>query len=214
MKEIKEIKYNPLFKGIDESNLKTILSSFSLKRYKANEVVYKQGDYIDNIMILLKGEMKITSTNLDGSERKIQVAKSNTLIAEGFAISSNAVSIFDFVAVSDVALLLISTEDFMQLDNPILMRNMLTILANENIQQAQQIQSVTKKTIKERIFEVLKYFYYKQQSEIVRLPFNKTQLSKYLSVNRSSLTREIHKMEEEGYFKNQKNEYSLNLKYF
>lgn len=214
MEALKEIKYNPLFRGIDETNLKTILNSFSLKNYQKDEVLYKEGERIDVIFIVLSGEIKITTSNLDGSERIINTVKKNELVAEAFAISPHAVSIFNFTALSDTTVLMIPTEDFMLLNNRKIMTNMLYILANDNVQSTQQLESVAKTTIKERIYEVLKYFYYKQQKETVQLPYNKTQLSKYLSVNRSSLTREIRKMEEEGYFTNKKNEYTLNLKYF
>lgn len=214
MEALKEIKYNPLFRGIDETNLKTILNSFSIKNYHKDEVLYREGERIDAIFIVLSGEIKITTSNLDGSERIIYTMKKNELVAEAFAISPSAVSIFNFTALSDVTILMIPSEDFMLLNNRKIMINMLYILANDNVQSTQQLESVAKTTIKERIYEVLKYFYYKQQKETVQLPYNKTQLSKYLSVNRSSLTREIRKMEEEGYFTNKKNEYTLNSKYF
>ena len=56
----------PLFDDLDKDDIKRVLSKFSMKRFKKNDVIFEQDSNADHFYILSKGEVFIRYKPYDG----------------------------------------------------------------------------------------------------------------------------------------------------
>lgn len=57
---LEKLKKVPLFKGVKEATLEKLASSAVKKKFKADEIIIREGDWGDEMFILTKGTVKIT----------------------------------------------------------------------------------------------------------------------------------------------------------
>lgn len=214
MKEFNMLKQNILFKNMSDEEIACTLHAFHEKHYHKGQVLFHQGDLIEQILIILKGDLEISNFDFTGNKKLVAILKENEIFAESVALSSNVISHFNLLALSDLNVLTISKNSFLALENTTLLKNMIQILANKNTFLTYKMECINKRTIQERVYEVLSYYYHEQKHKCITLPYNKTQLAEYLCVNRSSLTREIQIMEQQGLFVNHLNTYELTDEFF
>ncbi|WP_171014860.1 Crp/Fnr family transcriptional regulator [Culicoidibacter larvae] len=209
-----QLQQNALFKDINEADLKDILSSLYTKTFAKDELIYEQGNCIDELFVILNGQIEISNYDFNGNKKMVAILSENDIFAESVALANVRTTPFDITAITPLNVLVIPYTYFFETSSNQLQQNLIRILADKNTFLTHKIECISKTTIKERVFEVLRYYYHKCDSLEIELPYNKTQLSEYLCVDRSSLTREIKTMETAGYFKNDRNHYRLNPEYF
>lgn len=202
-----------LFKGVSNDELNFILEKVKIKQYGKNEVLFHIGDSICDFFVILKGNLEICSYDISGNKKLVTVLDEGEMFAESIALGIDSISPFDIIATKELKVLHISKE--MMFEFPMqLLENLIQILSTKNAFLTHKIECLNKNTVKERLYEVLNFYHIKQRTYTIKLPFNKTQLAEYLCVNRSSLSREIHLMEEEGIIKVDKQVYILNKDFF
>ena len=79
----------------------------------------------------------------------------------------------------------------------ILAENLIKSLARKNLILNQKVRILSRKSLRERILFYLGTLP-KDKNGYVKIPFNKTVLAEYLGVNRSALSRELGRMQDEG----------------
>jgi len=79
----------------------------------------------------------------------------------------------------------------------ILARNLIKSLAKKNLILNQKVRILSQKSLRDRIFIYLRTLP-KDKNGYVRIPFTQTALAEYLGVNRSALSRELGRMQNEG----------------
>ena len=79
----------------------------------------------------------------------------------------------------------------------ILARNLIKSLAKKNLILNQKVRILSQKSLRDRIFIYLRTLP-KDKDEYVKIPFTQTALAEYLGVNRSALSRELGRMQNEG----------------
>jgi CRP-like cAMP-binding protein len=75
---------------------------------------------------------------------------------------------------------------------------MVRVIAAKNRELMRKVEVVSKRTIREKVLTYLSLQAQSQQSRYVELPLGRLELAEYLCVDRSALTRELAKMQEEG----------------
>lgn len=78
----------------------------------------------------------------------------------------------------------------------ILTENLIKSLARKNLILNQKVRILSRKSLRERILFYLGTLP-KDKNGWVKIPFNKTVLAEYLGVNRSALSRELGRMQDE-----------------
>ena len=90
-----------------------------------------------------------------------------------------------------------------------LIRNLLAISAQKNLQLSRRIFNTSSKSIRGRLLSYLSDQAVKNESERFDIPFNRQQLADYLGVDRSALSAELGKMQREGLLEFRKNHFHL-----
>jgi CRP-like cAMP-binding protein len=86
-----------------------------------------------------------------------------------------------------------------------LIRNMLTILAQKNLQMSAKMEHITKRTTKEKLLSYLTEMARQKNSRAFDIPYNRQELADYLSVERSALSAEMSKLKQSGIIDYKKN---------
>jgi len=90
-----------------------------------------------------------------------------------------------------------------------LIRNLLSISAQKNLNLSRRILHTSSKRIRGRLLSYLSYQSMKRGSREFTIPFNRQQLADYLSVERSAMSNELGKMQREGLIRVDKNHFYL-----
>lgn len=205
-----------LFNDLDTHSSDKVLQCFTNHIYDKNTVIFNEKDLINNIYIIIDGAIEISKYDLSGNKNIVALLSSNDLFAESIVLSSNNISPYAIRTLVKSRIISVDYSSFKKLlvNYPVLAINMISIMANKNTLLSNKINCISKNTIRERFYELLRYHYIKSNSTTIVLPFTKTQLADFLCVGRSSLSREISKMINENIFTNEKKTYHLNEQYF
>ena len=91
----------------------------------------------------------------------------------------------------------------------IVVKHIMQIVAESNIKLLDKLTHMSKKTIRDKLLSYLTSMSEKAGSEYFEIPFNKTELANYLSVDRSAMSTELTKMREDGLVDFDKKRYRL-----
>ncbi len=212
---MEKLKKHPLFKGFSEKEFLKFISKLKTISLQEKEIFITPGKKMDHVYMVVSGKMEIYNFDIHGNKKIITILKKGDFFGESKAFGNQKRVPFYVESTEDSIILPLSTHYLMSPEHPsILMYNLIQALAIKNEFLVHKIECLDKTSIEERVFEVLNYHRIEQNSLSVVLPFNKTKLAEYLSVNRSALSREMSSMEKKGIFKCHKNSYRLNPKYF
>ncbi|HOM02438.1 MAG TPA: Crp/Fnr family transcriptional regulator [Acetivibrio sp.] len=216
-KYLEVLKKVNLFKGIDESDLLSLLTCLSnrLSHYEKNETVFMSGETIDSFGIVLSGEVQIVQEDYYGNRSILAQIGVGHLFAESFAFAQIKELPVSVITTTESDLLFI---DYRKLAHPCatacgfhsqLIQNMLHITAMKNIALTQKIEFMSKRTTREKLLAYLSAEAKKAKSNFFSIPFNRQELADYLSVDRSAMSAELSKLRNEGVLKYKKNQFEL-----
>lgn len=212
-----QIKNSPIFFGLSEEELKEMLSCFNarVKTYENGEMIIRQGDVINNIYLILEGNVNIEKDSYWGRRIIVSQLGINDNIALAFVTSKNVESSIDAISVGKSKLLILKYEKCTTMCQKVcikhkrLINNLFEILSKENIELLQKIENISQKTIREKL---LTYFFNearKNKSNIFEISFNRQDLADYLNIDRSAMSFELSKMQKENLIKYEKNRFML-----
>jgi len=79
---ISSLRSIPFFKNIPEDSLELISRKSSIKSYGQDQIIFRQGDSGDCILLLLNGELAVTLQNEDGKEIFINIILAGEILGE------------------------------------------------------------------------------------------------------------------------------------
>lgn len=195
----------PLFDNISDENLLPMLGCLSAKvfSYKKGETIIAEGDYCQNIGIVLTGKTQIIRVDFYGNRNIISVAEPGQLFGEAFACGDIQESPIDVVACENTEVMMIDCKKIIttcsnscEFHNQIIF-NMLKILAMKNIFFNQKLEVTSKRTTREKLITYLMQQAKLHNSNTFTIPFDRQELADYLEVDRSGLSAEISKLRNE-----------------
>ena len=208
---------NLLFKGLTTQEVQQILPCLLAeeKTYEKDSFIYRVGDHIHSMGILLSGKLSIENDDLWGNKTILNLITPGNVFAETYACIPGEQLMVNVVAVQksqvlnlDIVRLLSTCNKNCSFHNK-LIRNLLTISAQKNLNLSRRSFHTAAKTIRARLLSYLSYEATKQGSYEFDIPFNRQQLADYLSLDRSALSNELSKMTKEGLLSTHQNHFIL-----
>jgi len=207
----------PLFKGIKQKDLFRISNCFGLqeKDYAKGDYIWHAGDEALYLGVVTKGQINIIRDDILGNRTIISNIHKGNTFGEAYAISEVVEYPVSIQAATDTKILLINKH---KLTTPCpmscnfhnqLIKNLLWIIARKNIRLSSRIECITKKTIKQKVVFYLLDEMKMSGQEKVSIPFNRKELSDYLNVNRSALSRVLSTLSDEEIIHYNKNEFKI-----
>lgn len=218
MKKYLEIlKKCPLFCGIEEENLVTMLGCLGarVEHFDKNYTIMSEGSPAKYIGIVLLGSAQIFQIDYYGNKSIIGNVSPSQVFAEAFACAEMP-SIPVTVTASEPS-------DIMIIDcNRILhtcsnncgfhrqlIFNLMRDLARKTLMFHQRIEITSKRTTREKLMAYLLSYAKQVESDSFDIPFDRQELADYLEVDRSGLSAEISKLRNEGVLLSHKKHFEL-----
>ena len=193
-----------LFDGIKDEQLADAIKLLNgrIKNVVKDDYVVQLGGTIQYAGLLLKGKIESSFQNENFDQITMHTFTGGYLFGEGLVINHAKNSPVQLRAVEDSVVLFIDLEMiYAAADNSpvrnILARNLIKSLAKKNLILNQKVRILSQKSLRDRIFIYLRTLP-KDKNGYVKLPFTQTALAEYLGVNRSALSRELGRMQNEG----------------
>ncbi len=207
----------PLFSGIAHDKLDVMLTCLGavLRNYPKNALIPIENKTVKNIGLILSGTVHIVKEDLWGNRTILAIIEQGGLIAESFACGNTChMSVSFFAAKKTEILLLPFSKVITSCSNSCsfhhrLIHNMVTLIADKNQQLLEKIDITSKRTLREKILTYLSIQAQKSNSLYFDIPLGRMDLADYLYVNRSSLTRELNAMRQEGLIDFEKNTFRI-----
>ena len=214
---VKELKHSPLFRGITEDVLTAMLDclSGSIRQYKKDASIFRWGDRISQIGLILKGNVHIVRESYWGKESLLARLGPGDLFGETYACVPQATFDGTALAAADTEILFLDLKRVLTTCSSAcrfhtkLIQNLLGVLAEKNLHFSRKIDCLTPHTIRAKLLEYFSQQMRLQSSKKFTIPFNRQQLADYLSVDRSSMTVELYKMKDEGLIDFDKNNFTV-----
>ena len=215
-KYIKVLKRTQIFAGVVDDEITSILSCLGarLKTYKKGEYVFRQGEHISDITVLLDGNLHIRNDDYWGNRSILGDISAGEMFGESYACDSGAM-LNDVVAVEDSVVIFF---DVMRVLTTCssgcsfhtrIVQNLFFAISEKNRKLVQKLGHMSKRTTREKLISYLSEQAKKQNSGVFTIPFNRQQLADFLSVDRSAMSNELCKMRDEGLIEFEKNQFKL-----
>ena len=167
------------------------------KEYNKNAIIFLEGEACNNVCIVMKGEISITTSNYD-SLVEINNLKENEIFGDSLVLSDDNRYLGSIMATKDTTLCIIPKDNWLKLlENKTILKNYLEIVSNKVFKIQSKVKILSQKSIREKIL-----FYLVSESKRLNKKKisikSKESLALYLNVPRPSLSRELISLKNDG----------------
>ena len=187
----------------------------TVKNFKKGEFVFRAGEEISQLCILLEGSLHILREDYWGNANIITDILPGEVFAEVYSCLENTkieVSVAAIkdsrVFMADINKIIYSKENISGYDE-IITKNFISVIARKNLRLNSKVSHISGRSIREKLISYLSYVSEKKGSGEFEIPFNRQQLADYLNTDRSALSAELGKMRKEGIIEFEKNKFKL-----
>lgn len=200
------LKKSMLFSGIEDDELGSMLKCLNarVKEYSKDDFVFFAGDKITEVGFVLSGTVHIINEDYWGNRVIISNVSEGNLFGESYACSGSQKITVSVVATADTKIMffdvkrIITTCSSGCIFHTRLIKNLVTVLAQKNLQLRSKIEHTSKRSTREKLLSYLSEQSKKANSSSFEIPFNRQQLADFLCVDRSAMSNELSKMKKEG----------------
>ena len=195
-----------LFAGINAAEYENLIHCLSpgIKHFSKNEIMLMTGDTVRHIGIILTGSAAAYLEHVDGSQILMSNLTPTSVFGEILVSTRTHKSPVTIYATADTTVAFV---EYSQLFSPratgcaaypIFLQNILKTIGDKYFRMFDRINILREKTLRAKIMAYLHTLQEKDKTTCVTIPFSKTVLANYLMANRSALSKELRRMEDEG----------------
>lgn len=211
------IKKSHIFDGIDDRNLAALLTCLntSVRSYSAGNYLIMEADDVRYVGLVLEGRVSMQKEDFLGNLTYLTDIRVGELFGETFSLGTVTQSEVHFAAAEDCQVLFMPLWKVLHVCSSQctfhsrLVINMFAVLSQKNTKLMEKLHIISQPTIRGKL---LAFFQNEAEKNSrlpssdkaaaegyrVSLPYSRRELAVYLSVNRSALSRELSRMQDEG----------------
>ena len=194
----------PLFKGLTLEQIEDMKNKHCMteKKYKKNSFIFRAGDIVHEIGIVLEGSINIEMIDMWDNKSILSNIDVGQIFAESYALCNEPMMV-DAVATKDSTILMLNMRQiFAPINNSAswyntFTYNLLVLSTRKNLTLSTRIFCTSSKSVRGRVLTYL----------------SNQQMADYLNLDRSALSKELGKMQDEGIITFNKNRFKLNINY-
>lgn len=192
-----------LFYGITNREKEKILASLEANTlcFKKNMTILGSVKQENIIGIILEGHIQIIKTDYNGNRTIMEELFEDDIF--GSLISSIKNNEYSILTKEDSKIIIIYFDEIVNNDlnynyfNQFL-KNLLKIITKKINNNNDRMEILTNKTIRNKLLAYFRIMSRKNNSKVIYLPYNYTDLADYLAIDRSAMYRELKNLKEEG----------------
>lgn len=206
-----------LFSGINEADIAVLCPLLGVQQRQCPKgaVLIDTDTVVDFAGIVAAGELNTFKPDTDGRLNLIRKIRVSELFGLDIASTPSRLSPLITVCATEAEVI---TFPYARISEPgpipdrlrcTMLKNILELTANENMRQLYKIDILSRKSLRERILLYLTLQARRKKTHDLFIPFNREEFAAYLCVDRSALSRELSRMQEEGLIEFEKNRFRL-----
>ncbi len=215
--DLEFLRHVRLFTGMTEDEISSALLSLQAreKRYGKGQALLHAGDFTDRLGLVTEGSVTIESNDAWGNRTILSHVGKGQLFAESYALLENEPLLVDVVANEDCRILFLRVGSLQRLSSMPsswafrFTANLLTVSSLKNLHLAGRSFHTAPKTVRGRVMAYLNTVSLQTQSREFEIPFDRQQLADYLNLDRTALSKELGRMQEEGLIKTKKKHFVI-----
>lgn len=202
MKFMNAILETPILSPFSEEEIKAFIEENKMRliSYKADEIIHFDGEACDRLEIIIEGQVTIDRIDSAGNLLRISHFADGDILGGNIMFSSHPVYLMTVTATSDTSVLEIPKAVLFELltQNNEFLRAYLEFVSDLTTILGNKIRNAIQIPLREKIINYLRQEYKFQQSKHLQLRMSKKALAERLGVERTSLSRELKKMSDQG----------------
>lgn len=214
---ISVLKHTQLFAGIEESEIEVMTSCLGMEihHYKKGDYVYRSGEFVRVISILIGGALLIQRDDYWGNRSIVSSISIGDIFGEAYATQNSEAILNDVIATEDSVVLTFEVSKLLTVCSNScrfhtqVITNLVQSLSAKNRLLTQKIDCMAKRNTRDKLIAYLSGQAQKAGSSSFMIPFNRQQLADYLAVDRSAMSNELCKMRDTGMLTFEKNSFTL-----
>ena len=195
-----------LFQGIAPQEIGHMLACLQARErhFKKGEVICRAGEPVTALGMVLTGSVSIDRDDFWGTRSALAHLGPGQIFAEAYACVPAEALMVQVTAQKDSDILFLEVPRLLAIcdsacgSHSRLIRNLLTISSQKNLELSRKIAHTAAKSIRGRLLSYLSYQALRGQSREFTIPLDRQQLADYLNVDRSALSNELSKMQRDG----------------
>ena len=205
-KYISILKKSRLFAGVGEVDIEAMLDCLSakLRGYKKGEYVLREGEHIDNVMILASGSLNIQKDDFWGNRSIVNHISAGEMFGEAYIAPESGPILNDVIALEDSVVMFFDFRKILTVCSSAckfhttVIQNLFFSISEKNRQLVQKLGHMSKRTTRDKLISYLSEQAKRSGSSTFSIPFNRQQLADFLCVDRSAMSNELCKLRDEG----------------
>lgn len=211
------LRHTKLFAAVSEEEISAMLHCLQarMRRYEKGEYVFRQGEHLDSIAVLVEGDLHVQRDDYWGNRTILGQLSVGEMFGEAYVSPDSGPLLNDVVAVQDSVILLFDVRRILTVCSSacrfhsMVVQNLFFAISEKNRKLVQKLDHMGKRTTREKLLSYLSEEAGKHGTKDFVVPFNRQQLADYLSVDRSAMSNELGKMRDEGLIRFEKNHFTL-----
>ena len=216
-KFIPVLKKTKMFSGVGDDEIASMLSCLGARlcKFKKGEYVLRQGEYLNDIIVLTEGSLYIQKDDYWGNRSILGHITVGEMFGEAYAAPESGPLLNDVAAVEDSSVICFDVKRILEICpsacrfHSKVIQNLFFAISEKNRKLVQKLGHMSKRTTREKLISYLSEEAERQNSAGFVIPFNRQQLADFLSVDRSAMSAELCKMRDQGLIEFNKNKFKL-----
>lgn len=211
------LRTSGIFSGISEEETEKMLHCLEVRpeTFQKDEYILRAGDLVEAFGVVITGKVLIIQEDFWGNRNILAAVGAGHCFAETFACSPGAVLNVSVIAETNVQVLFLNVKRILTTcpstcsHHNRMIRNLLSELAEKNLRLNEKITHLGQRSRRAKILSYLSAEAQRHGSAEFDIAFSRQQLADYLSVDRSGLSMELSRMQEEGLLEYRKKHFVL-----
>lgn len=217
MQFYEELRNTKIFESASEFECQAMMFCFKtrFKIFNKHQPIVEQGQDMEEVVMILKGGAIVQNIDNLGDISVLTRMKKGDIYGLESAFAGETV-FKDSVIATEKTLVIFMNKH--RLINPcvnkcrrhdIVLKHIMQVVAEKNVELLDKLTHLSKKTIRDKLLSYFNSLVSKANSNYFEIPFNKTELANFLSVDRSAMSTELTKMKEDGLLDYDKKQFHL-----
>ena len=216
-KYIEILKRTQLFSGVVDNEISAMLNCLQSKilAYKKGDYVFREGEHIDSITILISGKLLVQHDDFWGNRNIVNVIRAGEMFGEAYAAPESGALLNDVIAEEDSVVVFFDAKRILTTCSAacrfhsMVVQNLFFAISEKNRNLIQKIGHMSKRSTRAKLLSYLSDEAKRNNNSHFTIPFSRQQLADFLCVDRSAMSNELCKMRDEGLLQFDKNEFTL-----
>ena len=216
-KYIEILKRTQLFSDVSDTEISVMLNCLQAKllTFQKGDYVFREGERIDNITVLVKGKLLVQHDDFWGNRNIVNVIRVGEMFGEAYVAPESGSLLNDVIAEEDSAVIFFDVRRILTVCSTacrfhsMVIQNLFFAISEKNRKLVQKIGHMSKRSTRAKLLSYLSEEAKKNNNSQFTIPFTRQQLADFLCVDRSAMSNELCKMRDEGLLQFDKNQFTL-----